>query len=182
MARFMITAALSFGLVAGCQMATPDLAALKEPRLSRSTAIAPPGAPKGTCWGRIIEPAVIETRTRQIMVQPAEILADGTVKNSPIYRTETHQEIVKERREIWFETPCEEVMTEEFIASLQRALRVRALYRGIINGQMSAATRAAVRRYQKARGLDTGILTLVSARELGLVVVDAPRSPHSPQK
>ncbi len=70
---------------------------------------------------------MIETVTEQIMVQPPEILADGTVLSPAIYRSETQQRIVRERRETWFETPCEDVWTEEFTTSVQRALKVRGI-------------------------------------------------------
>jgi peptidoglycan hydrolase-like protein with peptidoglycan-binding domain len=53
---------------------------------------------------------------------------------------------------------------------LQRALRARALYRGEISGVMDARTRAAVRRLQEPQGLDSGILSLAAARQLGLLV------------
>ena len=58
-----------------------------------------------------------------------------------------------------------------FIASLQRALGARDLYRGKISGEMDNRTRASVRRFQKPQGLDSGILSLAAARKLGLVAV-----------
>ena len=67
--------------------------------------------------------------------------------------------------------PCAEVMTPEFIASLQRALQARGLYRGAVTGTMDTATQDAVRRYQRALGLDLPVLTLASAQSLGLVPV-----------
>ena len=135
------------------------------------TPIAPPGAPPGTCWNRTVTPAVIETVTAQELLQPTEVMADGTVTRPAIYKTETRQQIVREREETWFETPCPEDMTPEFIASLQRALRVRGFYIAPVTGQMDSATRNAVSRYQARDGLDSGILSLKSARDLGLVSV-----------
>ncbi|MCM2560809.1 peptidoglycan-binding protein [Lutimaribacter sp. EGI FJ00015] len=145
-----------------------------EPEVTRLFQAAPPGAAPGTCWGKTATPAVIETVTEQVMVQPPEISADGAVTTSPVYRTETRQKIVKERRETWFETPCESVLTPDFVQSLQRALAVRGHYRGTPNGEMDARTRAAVRRYQAPEGLDSGILSLAAARKLGLVAVERP--------
>ena len=150
----------------------PYIAALSEPRIIRAEdADAPPNARPGSCWGRDVTPAVLETVTEQIIVQPAEVLDDGTVLSPAIYRTETQQRIVRERRETWFETPCAEVWTAEFTGSLQRALRARGLFYGPITGLSDARTRAAIRRYQKAGGLDSAILSLESARRLGLVAV-----------
>jgi peptidoglycan hydrolase-like protein with peptidoglycan-binding domain len=62
-------------------------------------------------------------------------------------------------------------MSQAFVESLQRALAVRGLYAGQISGQMDARTQAAVRQWQQARGLDSGMLSLETARALGLVAV-----------
>lgn len=142
-----------------------------EPNLVQTLAEAPPGAAPGTCWGKVVTPAVIQTVTDQIVVQPAQVLDDGTVTASAIYKTETRQAIVQERRVTWFETPCAVDLTPEFVATVQRALKARGLYRGAVSGQMDGRTRAAIRRYQKPEGLDSGILSLAAARRLGLVAV-----------
>lgn len=168
----MTLTALSIGGCSVADVTAPDLAALKEPALQHRQEKGPPGAPAGTCWGKTVSPAVIETVTEQIVVQPAEILADGTVVSPAIYKTETLQQIVKERRETWFQTPCPDVLTEEFVESLQRALKARGHFRGGISGEMDARTRAAIRRYQTPQGLDSGILALETGRQLGLVAVE----------
>ncbi len=161
--------------LSGCeeQIAQPPyLAALNEPEILRAEDPgAPPNARPGSCWGRDVTPAIVETVSEQIMVQPPEVLADGTVLSPGIFRTETQQRIVQERRELWFETPCPEVWTEDFTASLQRALKVRGLYFGGITASQDARTRAAVRRYQSAGRLESSILSMESARRLGLVAV-----------
>lgn len=144
------------------------------PDIVQSLAEAPPGAPTGTCWGKVVTPAVIETITDQIMVQPPEIDTDGTVRRQGVFRTETRQEIVLERQVTWFETPCAADLGPDFIASLQRALKARDVYRGAITGKVDDRTRAAVRQYQQKDGLDSGILSLASARKLGLVAVELP--------
>lgn len=162
---------LALVAVAACAPSVRDLGALGEPEVTRMTEAAPPGAAPGTCWGKHVTPAIIETVTHQALLQPAEIRSDGTVTQPAIYKTETLQQIVRERRETWFETPCDAAMTPDFVASVQRALAARGLYLGPANGEMNALTRAAVRRYQAPRGLDSGILSLAAARELGLVAV-----------
>ena len=131
----------------------------------------PPGAPPGTCWGKIVSPAVIETVTEQVLVQPARLAGDGRVESPAIFRTETRQRIVTEREVTWFETPCPAALTPELIATLQRALAVRGLYDGQITGRIDAATRDGVRRYQAQTGLDSPILSLAAARTLGLIAV-----------
>lgn len=165
----IVLSALALSALAAC--ATPEGA--PPPEVSRrAEPAAPPGAPEGTCWGRHVSPAVIETVTEQVMLRPAELAADGTVVRPAVYRTETVQKIVQDRQETWFERPCAAVITPEFIASLQRALAARGLYRGAVTGRMDGRTEAAVRRYQKPLGLDSGLLSLAAARRLGLVAVD----------
>ena len=157
-------------IVAACDAPLPG--GVGEPAIKQTLAEAPPGAAPGTCWGKVVTPAVIETVTEQVLLQPAEVLVDGTVRAPAVYKTETRQAIVKERQATWFETPCAVDLTPEFVATLQRALKARGLYRGQISGDMDGRTRAAVRRYQKPEGLDSGILSLAAARKLGIVAVE----------
>ena len=133
--------------------------------------LAPPGAAPGTCWDSVDTPAVIETRTEQILVAPAAYNTDGTLYRPAQYRTEVRQVILRERQEDWFQTPCPAEMTPEFIASVQRALIARDAHPGPVTGRMDAATRSAILRWQTARGTDSATLSLETAQELGLVAV-----------
>lgn len=135
---------------------------------------APPGADPDACYGRHTTPAIIETVTEQVLVQPPQINADGSASYPAVYRTETRQNIVRERKELWFETLCADALTSQFIASVQRALAVRGLYSGQINGRFDRATRRAISAYQRPQGLDSEILSLAAARKLGLVAVPRP--------
>ncbi|MEM6728217.1 MAG: peptidoglycan-binding protein, partial [Pseudomonadota bacterium] len=86
------------------------------PEPLRAQAEAPPNAKPGQCWGRDTTPAIYETVTEQILLQPAEVGDDGAVRSPPVYKTETRQAVVRERREIWFERPCDVALTPDFIA------------------------------------------------------------------
>ncbi|MCX7564907.1 peptidoglycan-binding domain-containing protein [Sulfitobacter sp. F26169L] len=137
--------------------------------------LAPPGAPPGTCWGKIPTPAVIETVTEQVLVTPAKINPDGTIATLPVYREESRQQIVTPRTDRWFEIPCPPDFTVEFVSTLQRALQVRGLYEGEVNGNMDQATRRAVLQVQTAAGLPSDVLSIETARDLGIVAI--PRTP-----
>lgn len=137
-----------------------------------STATAPPGAAPDTCWGKTVSPAVVETVTRKILLQPAQISSDGRVQVPPLYKEEVQQQVVTPRRENWYEVPCAADMTPEFISSVQRALEARGYYRGPITGEMDKRTKDAVQRYQKAEGLDSKTLSVAAARKLGLIAVE----------
>jgi peptidoglycan hydrolase-like protein with peptidoglycan-binding domain len=148
--------------LAACQSTLPAPHVMRlaepEPGIVRATE-GPPGAAPDSCWGRDVTPAVIETVTEQVMLQPAEIASDGTVLAPAVFKTETRQRITRERTEIWFEAPCPERMT-------------RGFHRGAVTGEMDGTTRRAIRRYQQTEGLDSAVLSLAAARRLGLVEVD----------
>jgi len=129
-------------------------------------------ASTGTCFARDTTPAVIETVTEQIIVQPAQVRSDGSVESPAVFRTVTRQRILRERREVEYETPCPNVMTAEFKASVQRALLARGYYRGQIDGNLTGRTARAIERFQADQGdIETETLTLRSARALGLVAL-----------
>jgi hypothetical protein len=128
-------------------------------------------APEGTCWGKTVTPAVVERVVKQVQVKPAQVNPDGTVAAPPKYRTENRQEIVSPRRDNWFETPCSEVLTPEFISTLQRALSARGLYAGPVTGVMDVPTRKAIGAFQRAEGPESEVLSIAAARQLGLVTV-----------
>lgn len=163
-------ALLPVAVLAACTAApAPDFGALTEPALLETASdTAPPGAAPGSCWGKDVTAGKVETVQQPVLMQPAQVLVDGTLIAPPVYKTETLERIVEPRRETWFEVPCAEVVTGDFVASVQRALAARGLFYGSVTGEMDAQTRAAVRRFQKPQGLDSGILSLAAARQLGL--------------
>lgn len=133
-------------------------------------------AGEARCLSRVTTPAVLETVTEQIVVQPAVLASDGSVLSPAMFRTVTRQRIVRERREVEFETPCAAVMTPEFVASVQRALQARGYLHGAITGGLDDRTGRAIQRFQRDRGdVDTTTLTMRTALDLGLVAV--PRDP-----
>ena len=164
--------ALALGLAA-CAPALPppaeaDLAAALLPRSGDT----PPDTPEDACWAGDVTPAVIETVTEQVQATPERRAADGTLIAAATFRTETYQKIVSERRSVWFQTPCPEAYTVEFVATVQRALKARGLYLLPVTGEIDAATRAAIRAWQRPRGLDSDRLALATARALGIVATD----------
>lgn len=131
----------------------------------------PPTGPKGACWQSDLRPAVIETVSEQVVVTPGSLAADGRIIPA-VLATETRQSIVQDRGTIWFRAPCPADLPPDFTTTLQRALKARGLYLLPLTGRLDAGTRAAIRRYQRERGLDSDRLSLAAARELGLVVTD----------
>lgn len=158
-------------ILAACQPTgqLPGLVSRADSSVPYTAAAAPPGARPGSCWGKDTTPAVVETVTQQILLQPAQISGDGTVLAPAYYKTETQQRIVQERQDLLFETPCLTVLTPEFVASLQRALAARGVFHGVISGDLDGPTRRGIRAFQTPQGLESSILSLAAARRLGLI-------------
>ncbi|OIP83475.1 MAG: hypothetical protein AUK37_07240 [Rhodobacterales bacterium CG2_30_65_12] len=136
--------------------------------------LGPPGARPGACYGKDVTPAVIEQVTERVLIAPPRIGPEGNVIAPARYDEKVSHQVLKGREEIYFETPCPPRWTPDFIASVQRALAARGLYRGPISGNLDDATRSAVRTFQLQNGLNSAILSTESARALGLVEVDLP--------
>lgn len=127
----------------------------------------------GACFAQDETPATIETVTSHVQVAPAQYDENGTLIAPASYRTETRQRIIEGRAAIRFHTPCDDDLTPQFIATLQRALSARQVYAGAITGEMNSATRQAVRAYQAEFGLNSAVLSLEGAQRLGLISLTA---------
>ncbi len=161
-------AAIASLVLLGCNAGSEPVV-LNQTTLITTPGEGPPDARPGACYGKDMTPAVVEVITVQVLLQPAKIAPDGAIMRPPSYKTSSYQNIIQERREFFFEVPCADVLTRDFIASLQRALKARQLYRGTLSGVMDARTRRAIRKFQIPNGLNSDILTLDTARSLGLV-------------
>ncbi len=134
---------------------------------------SPPPA-QGVCWASDTAPAVIETVTEHVQVRPERRDATGAVVQAAEFQTRTAQRMVQDRATVWFKSPCPAQVTVAFVASLQRALKARGRFYEPITGAWDAATLAALRKYQRERGLDSAQLSLAAAQELGLAATSAP--------
>lgn len=172
LAGALLAAALLAGCGARAPVPLPDLTVdLGDGVIRGGTGAAPPGSDPGTCWGRDVRPARVETVTEHFLVSPAGTGPDGTLQPA-VYRTETRQSILEDREPLLFPAPCPEVMDQAFVASLQRALAVRGLYSGQATGVADRATRQAIRTFQRPQGLDSSLLSMAAAQQLGLVRYD----------
>jgi hypothetical protein len=157
--------ALLLAVASACAAPAPPAAGIGGPEVLRGAAV-PADAAEGSCWVRDLRPAVVETVSEQVAVLPED------PGGAPAWRTETRQRIIREREELLFEAVCPELLDGVLVASLQRALRVRGFLRGPVTGTLDAETRAAIRRFQALRGLDSATLSVDAARALGLVAVE----------
>jgi hypothetical protein len=163
--------------LAGCLPSAPPeadrLDAAPLPRLDARPAQAAEG-----CWAEEGRAAQVETVEVEVVVEPAGLAPDGTLRAEPLTRIETRQREIAPAKAIWFEVPCPGAMNATRIATLQRALDARGLYDGEATGVVDTATKQAIRAWQAARGLDSATLSLAAARRLGVLPV-APPTPES---
>ena len=178
-AIFAVVAALGLSACAapGPTIESPDVARLIESKELTSNPTPPAAAETNACYGVDASPAEVRTvidyyssRTPEpnsVMLEPAEYAPDGTMLYPPVYKR-IRQEISKEREDLWLETPCANALTPDSVASLQRALNARGYYDGPADGRLTEQTRDAIRSYQQTLGLDSAVLSIEAARQLGL--------------
>lgn len=128
----------------------------------------PPAKPAGACWAETATPAVFETVTEQVLAMPERRAPDGTLIFAATLRTETHQTLEDERQSFWFQRPCDDVLTPDLIATLQRAPKARGAHMAAVTGILDAETKRAIRAWQRPRGIDSDVPALSTARALGL--------------
>ncbi|WP_417719858.1 peptidoglycan-binding domain-containing protein [Salipiger sp.] len=168
-------AALVAALTSACAAPQPDEVSRAETTGPVGPAPAPVQHADGTCWAREVTPAIYEHVSGDQRAYHEQVTDEGTLLHLPIFRRAVAPKVLRPREDVSFEAPCPALMTYDFTASLQRALAVRGYFAGNVTGEMDAPTSAAIRRYQSERGLDSGQLSLATARELGLAAVERDR-------
>jgi len=160
--------------VAGCAplQIGPDVTKLISPSQITATDKTPPANMPGVCRGNIPGPQITQIVSDIIVATPAQIGPNGEELSPAIYREVTRPKTFNEGDGRWFTRTCDADMTPGFVMTLQRALAVRGLYRGEVNGVMDQRTLRAVRAYQTPQGLDSALLSQSAARQLGLIAVE----------
>ncbi|SEN20647.1 Putative peptidoglycan binding domain-containing protein [Loktanella fryxellensis] len=106
-----------------------------------------------------------------VEVVPAQRAADGTVTQAAVLRRVSRPQTVAVGPGARFETLCPPAYTVAFVQTLQRALLIRRSYAGPITGQYDTATREAVAAFQRNRDIDSSLLSVDVARDLGITAV-----------
>ncbi|MEZ5751194.1 MAG: peptidoglycan-binding domain-containing protein [Paracoccaceae bacterium] len=142
---------VALGLLAACQSGDPSPAVGRAEPAPQALGPAVSG-----CWATDRIPA--QTRSEFVVTGPDGARALREIQVAPA-------------QDRLFAVPCAEHLGPDFTATLQRALQARGLYTGAITGAMNDDTAQAVRRYQAPQGLDSAILSLQAAQQMGLVPV-----------
>ncbi|SDW28327.1 peptidoglycan-binding domain-containing protein [Litoreibacter albidus] len=167
-------AVVSLAVLAGCAPLpmTPDVTKLISPTNITAVDMEPPADMPGVCWGHIPGPQITQIVSDIVLATPAQIGPNGEEIAPAIYREVTRPQTFNEGDGRWFTRTCDNDLTPDFVMTLQRALSVRGLYRGDINGVMDQRTLRAVHAYQTPQGLDSAVLSQSAARQLGLIAVE----------
>ena len=113
----------------------------------------------------VVIPAVYKT------VQVREMLSPASVKRIEIpelYNTVTKKVKVSDAYLKWQPVVCKTNMNGALVRDLQKALKAEGFNPGPIDGIYGWRTRAAVQKFQKAKGISRGALTQETLRALGL--------------
>lgn len=146
------------------------------------------GSPTGNQMCLQETPATYKTVTRQVLKSPAstkrvEIPAEyKTVTVRKLVEPASHREVeipakmstlskrvkVGDEQLEWRQVLCETNMTKDIVMQVQTALRDEGFHPGPIDGIMGRYTLSAVDKYQAAKGLERGGLTMKTVEALSL--------------
>ena len=111
-------------------------------------------------------PAKYRTVTKTVEATPA------SVQRTPVpetYKTITKTVEAAPARTVWTSVLCDVNTTPDVVTRMQRALKSAGHYGGPIDGVIGSQTRRAISSYQAAQGVESDILTIDSARKLGIL-------------
>ncbi len=162
---------ISFALlfVSACSSAAPPQDPAPQPILFAMGDIETEA--DGRCFSVTRGPDTFETIIEQVEVIPATRSSDGSLINPAIFRNEARRVRIPSEVTQRFETVCPPTYTIAFVTSLQRALQARGVFTGAVNGFLDGPTSSAVQIFQERRGVNSPVLSIETARALGLVSI-----------
>ncbi|MGB0852301.1 MAG: peptidoglycan-binding domain-containing protein [Pikeienuella sp.] len=115
---------------------------------------------------KITIPAKYATVTKTVEVTPA---TTRTTTTPATYKTVTKTVNAAPARTVWTSVLCDVNTTPDVVRRLQTALKRAGHYGGPIDGIVGSQTRAGIKSYQGAQGVRSDILTIESAKKLGII-------------
>ena len=133
-------------------------------------------------------PAVYKTVTKKVVVKPAiskvirtpekyttvkirKVVKAASFKTVTVPAEYTEIRVEKERTKgfaKWMPMVCEEAMVPSLVRKIQKALKYQGYYSGQIDGDWGFEEKAAIRAYQKAKGLSVTKLSIETMKSLGI--------------
>jgi len=114
----------------------------------------------------------VEIPAKYETVKVRKLATPATTKSIEIpakYTTVTRREAISESKMAWAPILCETNTTRDVVRKLQAALDKAGFSPGPIDGMIGSATMSAVARYQSAKGLPKGGLTIKTLQSLGVL-------------
>ncbi len=105
-------------------------------------------------------------------VKTLKLVSEAKINKTPIpeeYEDITKTVKVSEGKMEWRPVLCETNLTPEVITSIQNALQSAGYYKGPIDGAIGSQSIAALKSFQREKGMSEGGLTIESLKELGVI-------------
>jgi hypothetical protein len=115
---------------------------------------------------RIAIPAEYSNVTKTVEVTPA---STNTTTTPATYKTVTKTVNAAPSRTVWTSVLCDVNTTPGVVRRLQTSLKSAGHYGGPIDGVIGSQTRSGIKSYQSAQGVKSDILTIDSAKKLGII-------------
>lgn len=114
----------------------------------------------------ITVPAHYHNITKSVEATPASVEREAIPAK---YKTVKKTVEAAPARTVWTSVLCDVNTTQDVVVRLQRALQSAGHYGGPIDGVIGGQTRRAIASYQSAAGVKSDILTIESAKKLGVI-------------
>ena len=115
---------------------------------------------------KITIPAEYASVTKTVEVTPA---STKTTATPATYKTVTKTVNAAPARTVWTSVLCDVNTTPGVVRRLQTSLKKAGHYGGPIDGIIGSQTRGGIKSYQSAQGVQSDILTIDSAKKLGII-------------
>lgn len=164
----LVLAALALSLLAACNQVAGAGTGAGRAATAETATLTGAGA---ACWASDRIPAMERMVYDERVLREAERDQTGRILREAVVERTPRRLVERAAEERLFAVPCPDQLTPDLIAALQRALMVRGHFDGSATGVLDTATRAAVRDFQRPQGLDSDILSLDAAWQLGLIAM-----------
>lgn len=114
----------------------------------------------------VVIPAKYRTITKTVEATPASVQRTAIPAK---YKTVTKTVEAAPARTVWTSVLCDVNTTPDVVTRMQRALKSAGHYGGPIDGIIGSQTTRAIASYQAAQGVESDILTIDSAKKLGIL-------------
>ena len=114
---------------------------------------------------------VVSTPAQYTTVKVQKLITPASEKRMAIpatYKTVTKKRMVADGYAKWVPIVCETSINDTMVINVQNALKSAGYYNGPIDGIWGSASKAAIRAYQKAKGLPVAGLSVATMESLGL--------------